>query len=79
MSLRQAINDKCRDCIYDPAEPGAWRMQVEACGIDTCPLWPVRPKSTRKKSSLGSTVGPIRANKEDNPASVVPRAGVSTL
>jgi len=79
MSLRQAINDKCRDCIYDPAEPGAWRMQVEACGIDTCALWPVRPKNKRRKSTLVATAGPIRASKEDNPTSVVPRAGVSTL
>ena len=41
-SLRRAINAKCRDCIYDNAEPGTWRAQVRACTIEDCPLWPVR-------------------------------------
>ncbi len=45
MSLRQAINDKCRDCIYDPMVSHNWRKQVHLCEIDTCPLWPVRPRS----------------------------------
>lgn len=44
MSLRRAINAKCRDCIHDPqAGQGTWRQQVAACTCTSCPLWPVRP------------------------------------
>jgi hypothetical protein len=43
MSLRKAINNKCKECIYDPYEPGTWRMQVEGCTSLHCPLYPVRP------------------------------------
>jgi len=50
MSLRKAINDKCRDCIYDPESGlGTWRQQVEACGVTTCPLHPYRPVSSTGK------------------------------
>jgi hypothetical protein len=54
MSLRKAINDKCRDCIYDPLSGlGTWRQQVEGCTSVRCPLYPVRPKS-----SSGAKSGP---------------------
>jgi hypothetical protein len=50
MSLRQAINDKCKDCIYDPESGlGTWRQQVDACGAISCPLHPVRPRSSSPK------------------------------
>ncbi len=46
MSLRGAINSKCKDCIYDPKSGlGNWRQQVSLCAIKTCPLWAVRPLS----------------------------------
>lgn len=46
MSLRAAINAKCRECIYDPLSgKGTWRQQVEACTSYGCPLYPVRPLS----------------------------------
>jgi hypothetical protein len=46
MSMRKAINEKCKDCIYDPKSGGGtWRQQVEACTITTCSLWPMRPKA----------------------------------
>lgn len=46
MSLRKAINEKCRDCIYDPNSGlGNWRQQVQACTCTSCPLFPYRPKS----------------------------------
>lgn len=45
-SLRQAINDKCRECLYDPfSGAGTWRQQVETCTVQSCPLWPHRPVS----------------------------------
>jgi len=44
-SLRIAIDAKCKDCLYDPAERGGWRQQVEACGCTDCPLFAVRTGS----------------------------------
>ncbi len=45
MSLRKAINSKCRECIYCPISGnGSWRQQVAACTSKTCALYPVRPK-----------------------------------
>lgn len=46
MSLRGAINAKCRECIHDPiGGAGNWRQQVEACTAHSCPLYAVRPVS----------------------------------
>lgn len=46
ISLRNRINDHCRQCIYDPCSPGSWRQQVTLCSVKSCPLYDVRPKST---------------------------------
>lgn len=45
MSMRKAINDMCKSCIYDPTEPGTWRKQVQDCQISGCALYAYRPKS----------------------------------
>jgi hypothetical protein len=45
LSLRGAINAKCRDCIFDELERGRWLQQVDACTIRECSLWAVRPRS----------------------------------
>ena len=42
-SLRQAINDKCRSCVFDEANVGSWRVQVTLCSCNSCPLYEVRP------------------------------------
>ena len=57
MSLRKAINDKCKECLYDPHADGLgpWRMQVEACTSPSCPLFDVRPRARRRKVN-GATV-----------------------
>jgi hypothetical protein len=48
MSRTKAINDKCKDCIYDPAVGGTWREQVQLCTSEkSCALWPYRPKTTK--------------------------------
>jgi hypothetical protein len=60
VSLRAAINAKCRDCIHDEKAPGTWRAQVAECSCVSCPLWPVRP---------APSVGPL-ANPPRDPASV---------
>ena len=44
MSLRQAINMKCKNCIYDPELPFGWKQQVSQCELTDCSLWPYRLK-----------------------------------
>ena len=54
-SLRKAVSDFCRYCIYDPSPGlGTWREQVEGCPATDCPLYPVRPLSTRKRRIVGT-------------------------
>lgn len=49
-SLRKAIDDHCRSCIYDPKSGlGTWRQQVEGCTVTRCALYPVRPLSKPRK------------------------------
>jgi len=45
MSLRKAINEKCKDCAYDPKNRGTWRQQITIFPVYDCPLWSVRPLS----------------------------------
>lgn len=51
-SLRRAVNEHCRSCIYDPMDKGAgnWRMQVGACTVVKCKLYEVRPVSKPRKA-----------------------------
>lgn len=42
-SLRARINDKCRECIYDPMTGGSCLEQITNCTSKACPLWQVRP------------------------------------
>jgi hypothetical protein len=47
MSLRRAINEKCKECLFDPISgTGTWRQQTAACTSKTCPLYNVRPRPT---------------------------------
>ena len=50
MSLRKAINEKCKDCVYDPLAGGSWLKQVELCTCTDCPIYPVRPIPYASKS-----------------------------
>jgi hypothetical protein len=54
MSLRKAIDQKCKDCTYDSTAPGTWRQQVFFCSAKTCPLWThrARPISPIPESTL---------------------------
>ena len=63
MSLRKAINAKCKDCIFDPMEPGNWRQQVTACTSNDCALHSVRPMSESGAKSRVQSAG------DDMPAS----------
>ena len=51
MSLRAAINGKCRDCIYDSEGRGTWREQVGQCTIVSCSLWKYRPRPTSYRAA----------------------------
>lgn len=54
MSLRQAVNEHCKNCIYDPQSGlGTWRQQVEACTVTECAIWPHRPKSKKRNPNPG--------------------------
>lgn len=61
MSLRKAIDAKCKECLFDPyGRQGSWRQAVEKCTASSCPLFDVRPRSkvrvgngtARERSSL---------------------------
>lgn len=54
LSLRAAVNAKCKGCIYDPGAPGNWREQVSYCSSANCPLHAVRPISGAFKRELQS-------------------------
>jgi hypothetical protein len=60
MSMRAAINAKCKDCIYDDCAPGNWRQQVAACTISTCSLWPYRPKSKPRAIQAAGEGGSVQ-------------------
>ena len=55
MTRQKAIEAKCRDCIYDPLDDGAWRQQVERCEITDCALYPYRPKSRSKMPDMADS------------------------
>lgn len=48
MSLRKAINAKCRECTYDPKGAGSAAQQIATCVVKQCPLYPVRPITAKK-------------------------------
>lgn len=61
MSRTTAINEKCKDCIYDHKAEGTWREQIENCTSEhSCALWPYRPLTistinlTRKDNKVAS-------------------------
>ena len=46
MTRQQAINQKCRECVYDDQDDGTWRQQVERCDLSDCALYEFRPIAT---------------------------------
>ena len=47
MSLRKAVNAKCRECPYDPLDVGTAAQQIAVCTDSDCPLHPVRPITSK--------------------------------
>lgn len=66
MSLRLLIEAKCRDCTYHPTNGGTWREQIEACSVQACPLWTVRPVTlaTKKARMAEKTPAQLLANQK---------------
>ena len=42
-SYKKCVEEKCKECIYDPGAKGTWKAQVAECTSFDCPLYPVRP------------------------------------
>lgn len=47
LSLRSAIDAKCRDCGGLEGGRHSWRQHTSVCPVTTCSLWPVRPLASR--------------------------------
>ena len=47
LSLRSAIDSKCRECGGMDGGARFWRVHVSVCSVTECPLWPVRPLARR--------------------------------
>ena len=59
MSRTKALNEHCKNCIYDKAADGTWREQVENCTSQHCALWQHRPMTMatvnlHRKSKTGT-------------------------
>ena len=54
--LRKAIDQFCKDCIYDPywKGGGTWRQQVEGCPSKSCALYEIRPLPDPRDRSIKS-------------------------
>lgn len=39
----KAIENMCKQCIYDPCQKGTWREQTEGCTSPLCALFELRP------------------------------------
>jgi len=63
MSLRKAVNEKCKECCYDEKSGlGTWKQQVNACTCTLCPLFKVRPRIAPKRPHT-QAVGDVSSNR----------------
>lgn len=60
LSLRGAIDTKCRDCGGQDGGARFWRLHVSACPITDCPLWRVRPLTSENPPAWLSSRDPAR-------------------
>jgi len=53
-SMRNRIDENCRQCIYDNGAAGTWRQQVTLCPVTSCTFHDIRPisKSAIPESTL---------------------------
>ena len=75
-SLRNAINEMCKACLYEPGGGGgAWRQQIEACTAPGCPLYHVRPRTTAEQPDTAARAA-IPAATANAGEKVMPLPGV---
>ena len=55
LTRQQAINAKCKDCVYDKLDDGNWRQQVTRCNGTDCALYPHRPVSRPETRAARNT------------------------
>jgi hypothetical protein len=55
-SLRHAINQQCKQCVYDPGAGGTWREQVANCQGYSCPLYAVRLLPVRREPVMSEGI-----------------------
>ncbi|MGM0633321.1 MAG: hypothetical protein ACQETO_09120 [Pseudomonadota bacterium] len=56
-SRKRAIEQHCKDCIYDPdGGAGTWREQTQNCTATQCALWPFRPRAATARSNTGESL-----------------------
>lgn len=48
VSLRKAVNAKCRECTYDPLNVGTPAQQIAVCIDSDCPLQPSEPLESKR-------------------------------
>lgn len=58
LTRKEAINNNCKDCIYDSAGAGTWRQQVGACEVTECALYEWRPMPVRASVLLSNAAIP---------------------
>jgi hypothetical protein len=77
-SLRAAIDQHCKNCLYDPGRGnGAWREQIDRCSSTNCALWPVRPRSDSQRLLKA---GSLHEEREEEPVPTVePEESVDEL
>lgn len=76
LSLRKAIDLKCKECIYDPiGGTGTWRQQVGACSSPKCPLFPVRPLPADLPVGDDPVTAPNSGSEPRSPYSLYPPKG----
>ena len=50
MGRKQAIEQFCKECIFDRKQGESWRKQVAKCTSRGCPLYAFRPLPYPQKS-----------------------------
>lgn len=51
LTIKQAVEQNCFDCTYDPLDVGSKHQQTENCTITTCALWEFRPVTGATKKN----------------------------
>ena len=80
ISLRNAIDAKCKECIYDPYGcAGTWRQQVAACTSRNCPLFPVRPMPAPETVTDAPEKGDFSTKERRSPSALYrPKGAIDT-